>query len=262
LYIWILTINNEKQVPDSLLHASKLLLSNSEIRRAERFVRDEDHNRFVLPHAFCRLMLSHFGSETAKQWCFEKEAFGRPYIQPSMNSDGIDFNLSHTSNAIACMLSKAHRVGVDLEACDRIVNMRMFIEKQFSTLEQSQFAGLTEQEQQVLFFKIWTLKEAYIKNTGKGLSEGLQHFGFDLRQQTPFCFLEHSKQDTVNKNERLLGYLFGTNYLNSRHQLSWSIQCDDMNDDTQNQSEQPLISEYGLMDLAALLGCQDLGCEY
>jgi 4'-phosphopantetheinyl transferase len=36
-----------------------------------------------------------------------------------------------------------------------------------------------------LFFKLWTLKESYIKATGKGLSRPLNTFSFDLTSGVP-----------------------------------------------------------------------------
>lgn len=254
LHIWILHIDNEETIPETDFVLAKTFLSEDEIQRANRYIRKEDRNRFVLAHAFCRQMLSAFGEVSPKQWCFEKEGKGRPYIKRLLNSHGIDFNLSHTKNAIACMLSKTHRVGVDIEASSRIVNLNLLVEKQFSTIEQTQFKGLSEQEKQALFFKIWTLKEAYIKNTGKGLSENLQNFGFDLRGKQPICFLDASAE-IGNKKEALNNYRFGIEEVNGTHQLAWSIKHADTSFGRQDIMDKPQISEYRLRDLREILNC-------
>lgn len=260
MHIWTLVLDNETEIPAHILDAARDLLSSTEIDRAKRFIRVGDKNRFVLAHTFCRLMLSHFGSQLPQHWQFDKEERGRPLVSEFMNKENIDFNITHTTKGIACALAFDRRVGIDMEYKQRNVNLDMLVEKQFSTLEQSQFISLTEPQRLDLFFKIWTLKESYIKVTGRGLSEPLQGFGFDLEFSQPLLYLESINEKLVSRT-CLDKYRFGLADVGENHQLAWSIDCSNNRTKEKKGSDslntepelEPIICHYRLDDLRGLL---------
>ena len=209
MYIWVLGLDAEDTRAEELMASCSELLSAEERLRAERFMFSKDRNRYLVAHALCRLMLSHYGNVRPQEWVFDKEEKGRPFIEADTAQFTLDFNISHTLGMVGCAVSEEGRVGLDLEPKERDANLKALAGKQFSVMEQQQFACAPESEKAHKFFKFWTLKEAYIKVTGKGLSENLSGFGFDLTHDTPKCYVS---------TKPLLGYQFGLFDAGDRHQ--------------------------------------------
>src|SRR5208283_5110646 len=89
------------------------------------------------------------------------------------------FNLSHTAGLVGVAVAGAPAValGFDLEPLARRAPLevahRCFTESEIAWLD-----SLPEPARAEGFFRLWTLKEAFIKATGEGLTQDLSHFWF------------------------------------------------------------------------------------
>jgi 4'-phosphopantetheinyl transferase len=109
---------------------------------------------------------------------------GKPVVAPETPERGMGFNLSHTPGMMVCALARDADVGVDVENHTRRVMLRV-ADRFFSDMEIAQIRAAASGEQANRFIALWTLKEAYLKATGQGLSSGMDHFGFDLTSDPP-----------------------------------------------------------------------------
>jgi len=97
----------------------------------------------------------------------KRTASGKPYIE----GGEIFFSVSHSKNFIALAIAKTP-VGVDIEAV-KPVNLRV-AERFFAPGErEAVFSAESPNEE---FLKIWTAKEAYVKLTGTGITDGFSDF--------------------------------------------------------------------------------------
>jgi len=97
---------------------------------------------------------------------------------------------------------------------------------------------LTGQEQSKQFFRYWTLKESYIKLTGKGLREALDRFSFDLTNTQPAFQVDGRYQDRFN---------FGLFSVRDSHQAAWAIESD------YKHFQQPEITNLGIKEFEEVL---------
>jgi 4'-phosphopantetheinyl transferase len=98
-----------------------------------------------------------------------RDSFGKPFAEGA----AVHFNVSHSGRWCVCAVSKKN-VGVDVQAyrtIDRAVAARFF-----SSAEALRLDSLTGEDYAREFFRIWSLKESYIKCIGKGLSHPLNSF--------------------------------------------------------------------------------------
>lgn len=111
---------------------------------------------------------------------------GKPFFR---DHPGIHFSLSHTKHWVMAAVSD-HPVGCDIETIDRHDDDRKpsrtssckpqrIAERFFSPQENSWFLSFPEGNRSTAFTRIWTMKEAVIKLSGNGLSEGLSGFTVD-----------------------------------------------------------------------------------
>nr|WP_268766645.1 4'-phosphopantetheinyl transferase superfamily protein [Lysinibacillus macroides] len=102
------------------------------------------------------------------------------------------FNVSHSGNYVFCGVSNTE-IGVDIEK-HHLMDLDL-AQHIFSPEEYKQLVLLTGREQADYFFKLWTLKEAYIKYLGMGLSMSLQSFFFTIHDGS--IQLHTNQQDTL-----------------------------------------------------------------
>ena len=106
-------------------------------------------------------------------WNMKFHEHGKPYFDEADNTvdSDIRFSLSHSGKYVACAVSD-HNVGIDVEG-DRKVNAGI-ARKYFTHNERNNI--MTDED----FFKIWALKEAYGKITGKGVYRGMKQDVYEL----------------------------------------------------------------------------------
>lgn len=154
------------------------LLSSDETARAERFFQRDDAVRFVIGRALARTMLSAYVPVAPRDWPFLIDERGRPELGPRpAGVPDLRFNLTHTSGLVACAVTVAREVGIDVEQITRRI-LHDVPERFFSPREVADLRALPDADQQLMFFDYWTLKESYIKARGLGLALPLRHFTF------------------------------------------------------------------------------------
>lgn len=168
--------------PCEFAQTQDAILSFDERERAARFVHAEDRQSFVTAHALARIMLSRFAAVDPADWQFSAGEFGKPAISYPSTYSGLQFNLSHTRGLVACAVARDCPVGVDVEAITRQTDCAMLAKSVFSRQELAAWQSTRADLQQRNFFRYWTLKEAYIKACGLGLSLPLDSFSFTLSE--------------------------------------------------------------------------------
>lgn len=157
----------------------KVVLDAAERSRAERLAIERNRVEYVAAHALTRALLSAVTGEAPSVFRYEAGARGKPSAFVGGRPLGIHFNLSHTAGLVAVAASPRLEIGVDVEAVDRGVDLRV-ADRYFFGAEGDWLAGLAPERRTEGFLRLWTLKEAYIKATGRGMSQPLHEFWFDV----------------------------------------------------------------------------------
>lgn len=168
---------------EDLRAAYRDLLSGSERNRLQRFRVSHAADEFLLGRALLRTTLSRYAPVAPQAWAFELGPHGKPFLAGPAVGAPLAFNLSHTTGLVACAIAMDGQIGVDVEHCGRDLDLRGFSAANFAMDEQAAVAAATtDADLRRTFFQIWTLKEAYIKGVGGGLSLPLDSFWFDLTE--------------------------------------------------------------------------------
>ncbi|MCU0962196.1 MAG: 4'-phosphopantetheinyl transferase superfamily protein [Pirellulaceae bacterium] len=145
------------------------LLAPDERARHDRFLFDKDRRQFLLARVLLRTLLSCYGACPPEAWTFAHSAHGKPRLAEPGSLSDLQFNHSHADHLVACAFARGDPVGIDVESADREVDERIagyFL----SAAERSQFDRLAAEERRRFLLQRWTLKEAYAKARGLGLS--------------------------------------------------------------------------------------------
>jgi 4'-phosphopantetheinyl transferase len=152
------------------------MLDAEELARADRYHFVSDRDTFTAAHALTRVMLSDATGLPTATWRYVTGEFGKPALVADCAGGGLRFNISHTRGFVACAIAR-HEIGVDVEASDRQTDFD--IADRFFAPEEAQLVKSAPPEGRAcVFFRFWTLKEAFIKATGEGLRRPLDSFSF------------------------------------------------------------------------------------
>lgn len=174
------------QISDAgLLRRYRSLLSDAELGQMSRFYHARHRHQFLITRALIRTSLSTYYQVDPSEWQFGKNGFGKPEISHPEKTLPIRFNISHADGLIMCGLVKDHDIGVDVEDGQRSTRAALdSLSSYFSQQEIEDLAVLPTHQQKQRFFDYWTLKEAYIKARGAGLSIPLDKFSFHFQANT------------------------------------------------------------------------------
>jgi len=178
--------------PEQIAHTERLaqyesLLSADERGRQRRFVRPIDAIHYLVAHSLVRTALSQYVGVAPQDWCFESNKYGRPQVAEPAAARDLQFNLSHTSGLVACAIAWRREIGVDVEDLQRAELSLNIADRYFSPQEAAELKSLPVERQPDRFFEYWTLKEAYIKARGVGMSLPLDRFTIHFSSAQPIA---------------------------------------------------------------------------
>lgn len=145
--------------------------------RARQLKYPEARTNFLTGRAVARHALFHHLGSSPEDMRFESDSRGRPRLV-GLEDPGFDFNISHSSALVACLVTPGPRGGIDLEALDRPLDPLRIARYSFAPEEIAAIERETEPSE--LFFAHWTLKEAYYKALGTGIPFKMADARFDL----------------------------------------------------------------------------------
>ncbi len=165
-------------------HTARCLavLGPKERQQLHKFHFQKDRLLYLHAHAMLRRLLSGYLSCTPQELVFENNAYGKPALKyPSQ----LSFNLSHAHQAAVLVIGADPQLdlGVDIEFMQDRGELVSLADHYFSATEATLLKQQPISKQCAVFFKLWTLKEAYIKAIGKGLSIDLDSFSFGSLDQ-------------------------------------------------------------------------------
>lgn len=194
--LYALYIND---LPDPLMHPNILTVLPSD--RQEKILRYRHaHSRRQSLGAGLLLnkVLSFYGKKTED---ITYNLYGKPEIS------GIHFNLSHSEDLVICAVSEKP-VGCDVEKikeCHEDIAERFFTKEEMSFLKK--YHG---EEKREAFYRIWTLKESYVKMVGEGVHLPFDQFEIilnkDMEKKETVAIRDNKVCDCCFKEFSIPGY--------------------------------------------------------
>ena len=176
VHVWVV---RPDEVRDPVtLDRCAALMSADERARHDRFVFAKDRHLYLVTRGTIRTLVGRYLETDPAACTFVANRYGRPSLAHPGGS-GLAFNVSHTAGLIVCAFAREPEIGVDVEEACRTIDLAL-ARRFFSPAEADALDALPEAERPDRFFDYWTLKEAYIKARGMGLSLPLDGFAMLL----------------------------------------------------------------------------------
>jgi 4'-phosphopantetheinyl transferase len=150
-------------------------LAPDEQRKQGRFATKHLKREYLVTRALSRWALSQYTVDIAPaEWIFERTDAGRPIVVGPCEAPS--FNLSNAGGLVVCAVS-SYPIGIDVEPSSRGEEILANATKLFSDRENANLRSLPEKERATDAVELWTLKEAYLKARGEGISVHTHRFG-------------------------------------------------------------------------------------
>lgn len=172
--LWLDHVNDLTSVDQLSSVASTL--SKDELDRAESMNRRTTRDRYLQIRAGVRRFLGTQLGKPARELHFGHTDQGKPFLV----GDKLEFNLSHSHNVVVVASHTSAELGVDLEAVSGKRRWQSIAGRYFHPDEVTLMAALPPPQAKEVFYRLWTLKEAFFKALGLGISAGLDKAIFDL----------------------------------------------------------------------------------
>jgi 4'-phosphopantetheinyl transferase len=173
LYLWC--AHPQDLSTEAAIQSCEAMLNEGERIRWRGFRLERHRCEYLTTRALVRTALSQYFPIAPEEWRFQVNAFGKPGVEPAT---GLRFNLSNSPGLVVCLIAKGVEVGVDVEPHERSAEIAEVATQFLSPRELAQFEALQGGDRLDRALTLWTLKEAYIKARGMGLSLPLKGISF------------------------------------------------------------------------------------
>lgn len=187
VHLWLISVEKILR-SQSLISLSELLCIDERNRVVD--YRSEDRRKlFIVGRAALRTIISSLIPGVApKEVRFSTGTYGKLGLES--DTCELHFNLSHSHDAIVIAVARNCAVGVDVEFMQARSTMLDIARHYFHSCEYQVINEIQEsgdnQGALRLFYKFWTLKEAFIKADGRGMSIPSDSFFFnDIHAPNP-----------------------------------------------------------------------------
>jgi 4'-phosphopantetheinyl transferase len=155
----------DEHIDDFDLQAALAELSEQRRQQALRFRFEHGQRTCALAYLLLRRALrEEFGID--EQPLFDYGEHGKPVL---VSHPDIHFNLSHCREAVACVVSR-RPVGIDVES---VSHYKESVAR-YTMSQQEMDQILHADRHDVMFTRLWTMKEAVLKLSGEGLRDNLK----------------------------------------------------------------------------------------
>lgn len=134
-----------------------------------------------------------------KDYVISVNESGKPYVK---GRNDLWFNISHSGDYAVCAISD-EEIGIDVQEYRKINSS---IAERFFSLQDIEYINKASGDREKNIIDVWTVKEAYAKLDGRGLSIGLDSFYGDFTKMTVFDTKNQQKISRFYKVEFDISY--------------------------------------------------------
>ena len=163
--LWI--VHPAEVTGNELLRRFRSWLAPDEVARLDRFHFPQHRHEYLITRALARTALSNYRDLDPAAWQFRANAYGRPEIVPHGR---LVFNLTNTLSLIACGVAEDRALGIDTEPLARADQILSVASTVFCQDELADLHRLGPEAARDRAVSLWTIKEAYMKARGMGMS--------------------------------------------------------------------------------------------
>ncbi|MFC5498098.1 4'-phosphopantetheinyl transferase family protein [Caenimonas terrae] len=168
------------------------LLTPDERSRCERLGKAADRQRFTIGRVMTRLAVASQLGCSARDVAIEVDAAGKPWLRGA--AAPLALSIAHGGDLVVVALAAGCALGTDVESRDQAIDLDAVLPLVCGPRERAAIEALPMTQRQDRFLLLWTLKEAMLKATGRGLAGDPTELEFDAGDDRHPVLLSHPAQ--------------------------------------------------------------------
>lgn len=148
-------------------------LSDDELQRVARSPFERERRRFAVCRATLRAILGRYLDARPCELSFRYGPYGKPRLHAEHYGEPIRFNVSHSDELALIAVDRGRELGVDIERVRPLDGIDDIVSRHFGPAERLALSRVAPAARLSTFYRYWTLKEAYLKAGGVGMSRRL-----------------------------------------------------------------------------------------
>ncbi len=165
VHVWAANLDQ----PTEVVEEFHRLLGDEDRIRISKYKTEELRNRRIVARGTLVLLLSQYLDSPARAIHLTSSGLQKPLLSAVHASD-LRFNVSHAEDFGVFAFARGIAIGVDVERVLSLPDLDGVADNCLSEYEKNWFFALPDAERIEAFYRIWTIKEAYLKAKGTGLS--------------------------------------------------------------------------------------------
>lgn len=170
IYIYLMNISNI----ETNIEKYKKFISEYRYKKTIKYLKNKNKALSIGSELLLNYGIKKILPNIDKPLIYKKDINGKLYFD---NFSNLHFNLSHSGDYSVCAITDGI-VGVDIE---KIKNINLNISKRFFSPLEHEFL-ISSKNKLCDFFRLWVLKESYMKARGLGLKIGLKDFNININE--------------------------------------------------------------------------------
>jgi len=147
-------------------------LTDSERQKLTQLLAPRRRLQFLVGHGLVRqLLAAQYGGDPWHDWPLDAPTNGPPCLLSQTRQSGLKVALSHSAAWVAAAVSNS-ALGLDVETPNERRSLQTMLGSIGTREEQVTFNAIAPSDQAREFYRIWTLKEAWLKQRHEGLALG------------------------------------------------------------------------------------------
>jgi 4'-phosphopantetheinyl transferase len=193
IHIWFYDLDDKQSES-----TSRIMLSSNELARVER-LRLPEQSRLAARFVFVRKILGNIVNVEPRSLKFHGGLNGKPRLDYPIGKNGKDlnFNVSHSENILALIVSFGCEVGIDIEVVKPDIDFFSIAKMNFDQKSFELLCAVSHTQVAHLFYHLWTRKEALTKMYGVGITDKMSYNLLSQSQSLYSFVFSHGKKEII-----------------------------------------------------------------
>ncbi|MCL2051128.1 MAG: 4'-phosphopantetheinyl transferase superfamily protein [Lachnospiraceae bacterium] len=187
----IYTLSIHENIDEAIISKWLAYVTPGQQERLNRFRFREDFLRSLFGEAMIRTVAGEIISVSPEKLNISRPKGEKPFFP---DYPELHFNISHSGEWVICAIGDT-QVGIDIEEINNKAVSSSLIKKVLSEKEQEYMDQIADEQRNAVFYRFWTIKEAYVKCVGRGLRISLNKIDIDLGRKTIYLIDEKKEWD-------------------------------------------------------------------
>ncbi|CAH0729116.1 unnamed protein product, partial [Brenthis ino] len=226
---WAFNAKTWKPTLDQIVAASSYIQTEEKLRIA-RYVFQDDAKSSLIGRLLLRKFAHISNLIKYEDVHFGRDGHGKPYLI-GIGDKFVNFNVSHQGDYVVLAGNTKKNLGIDVMKIEPPANKNIqeffrIMNRQFSSFEWAKIRSYSSELEQVAsFYRMWCLKESYVKNIGLGVTIPLVDISFCVKSELKVGELVTDTKLYV-KNVLKEDWMFEETLLDDKHAVAVAIQVD------------------------------------